>query len=117
VIQEVMFDITDGKQAEDVLRESEAEVRRSFEILKRTDDERRQLLRHVVASETAERGRLAEGIEDPSLQDFAAVGLRLESLRRNLEDPERLGAIDRLGETVQQGLARLRHLLVELRAA
>ncbi|MGZ4152190.1 MAG: PAS domain S-box protein, partial [Actinomycetota bacterium] len=115
VIQGVMFDITDRKQAEDVLRESEAEVRRSFEILKRTDDERRQLLRHLVASETAERGRLAEGIEDRSLQDFAAVGLRLESLRRNLEDPEQQGAIDRLGETVQQALARLRHLLVELR--
>jgi PAS domain S-box-containing protein len=113
--QGVIFDITDRKQAEDVLRESETEVRRSFEILKRTDDERRQLLRHLVASETAERGRLADGIEDRSLQDFAAVGLRLETLRRNLEDPEQQGAVDRLGDTVQQALARLRHLLVELR--
>jgi PAS domain S-box-containing protein len=113
--QGVIFDITDRKQAEDVLRESETEVRRSFEILRRTDDERRQLLRHLVASETAERGRLAEGIEDRSLQDFAAVGLRLETLRRNLEDPEQQGAVDRVGETVQQALARLRHLLVELR--
>jgi PAS domain S-box-containing protein len=115
VIQGVMFDITDRRQAEDVLRESEAEVRRSLEILKQTDEERRQLLRHLVASESAERGRLAEGIEDRSLQDFAAVGLRLETLRRNLENPEQQGAIDRLGETVQQALARLRHLLVELR--
>lgn len=113
--QGVIFDVTDRKQAEDVLRESETEVRRSFEILKRTDEERRQLLRHLVASETAERGRLAEGIEDRSLQDFAAVGLRLETLRRNLEDPEQQGVIDRLGETVQQALERLRHLLVELR--
>jgi PAS domain S-box-containing protein len=115
LIQGVMFDVTDRKQAEDVLRESEAEVRRSFELLKQTDEERRELLRHIVASEAAERGRLAEGIEDRSLQDFAAVGLRLETLRRNLEDPEQQGAIDRLGETVQQALARLRHLLVELR--
>jgi PAS domain S-box-containing protein len=115
MIQGVMFDITDRRQAEDVLRESDAEVRRSLEVLKLIDQERRQLLRHLVASEAAERGRLAEGIEDRSLQDFAAVGLRLETLRRNLEDPEQRGAIDQLGETVQQALARLRHLLVELR--
>ncbi len=115
VVQGVLFDITDRKQAEDVLRESEAEVRRSLEVLQRTDAERRELLRHLVAIETAERGRLAEGIEDRSIQDFAAVGLRLETLRRNLEDPDQRGAIDRLSETVQQALDRLRHLMVELR--
>jgi PAS domain S-box-containing protein len=115
VVQGVLFDVTDRKQAEEVLRESEAEVRRSLEVLRRADEERRELLRHIVASEAAERGRLAAGIEDRSLQDMTALGLRLETLRRGLEDPEQQGALDRLGETVQQALARLRHLLVELR--
>jgi PAS domain S-box-containing protein len=115
VVQGVLFDVTDRKQAEEVVRASEAEVRGSLEVLRRTDAERRELLRHLVAIETAERGRLAEGIEDRSIQDFAAVGLRLEMLRRNLEDPDQRGAIDRLSETVQQALDRLRHLLVELR--
>lgn len=115
LIQGVLFDITDRKAAEEVLRNSEAEVRRSLELLRRTDDERRELLRHLVASEAAERGRMAEGIEDRSLQDMTALGLRLQTLRRGLEDPEQQGTVDRLGETVQQALTRLRHLLVELR--
>jgi signal transduction histidine kinase len=113
--QGVMMDVTDRKEAEEVLRDSETEVRRSLEVLERTDEERRQLLRHLVAMEAADRERLAAGIEDRSLQDFAAVGLRLDVLRRALADPEQRGASDRLGETVQQALARLRHLLVELR--
>jgi signal transduction histidine kinase len=111
----VLFDVTARREAEEVVRAGEAEVRRSLEVLEPTDDERRRVLRHLIAAEAEDRGRLAEGIEDRSLQDFAVLGLRLETLRRGLDDPDQLGAIERLGEAVEQARARLRHLLVELR--
>jgi signal transduction histidine kinase len=58
---------------------------------------------------------MAEGIEDHSLQHVAALGMRLETMRRNVDDPDQLGALDEMGETVMEAVERLRHLLVELR--
>jgi PAS domain S-box-containing protein len=112
--QGLMYDITERKRAEQMLRTSEAELQRGLEVLQRTDAERRQLLAHLLEAENAERERMAEGIEDHSLQHVAALGMRLETLRRNVEDPEQLGALDEMGETVQNAVQRLRHLLVEL---
>ena len=113
--QGVLYDVTTMKQTEHVLRDSEAELRRSLDLLRRTDEERRRLLAHLVTAENAERGRMAEDIEDDSLQHITAVGIRLGTLRQRLTDPEQLGAVDRLAETVQQALGRLRSVLVELR--
>jgi PAS domain S-box-containing protein len=112
--QGLMYDITERKRAEQMLRHSEAELQRGLEVLQRTDAERRQLLAHLLQAENVERERIAEGIEDHSLQHVAALGMRLETLRRNVEDPEQLGALDEMGETVQNAVRRLRHLLVEL---
>jgi PAS domain S-box-containing protein len=113
--QGVLYDITATKETELMLRNSEAELQRSLDVLRRTDEERRELLAHLMTAENLERGRMAEGIEDDSLQHMTAVGLRLESLRRRLTDPEHVGAVDQLGETVEQALSRLRSVLVELR--
>lgn len=113
--QGVMYDITERKRGEQMLRESEAELQRGLEVLQRTDAERRRLLANLLRAEEAERERMAEGIEDHSLQHVAALGMRLETLRRNVDDPEQLGALDKMGETVQEAVGRLRHLLVELR--
>jgi PAS domain S-box-containing protein len=113
--QGVMYDITERKRAEQMLRESEAELQRGLEVLQRTDVERRQLLAHLLRAENLERERMAEGIEDHSLQHVAALGMRLETMRRNVDDPEQLGALDAMGETVEGAMGRLRHLLVELR--
>ena len=112
--QGLMYDITERKRAEQMLRNSEAELQRGLEVLQRTDAERRQLLAHLLQAENVERERMAEGIEDHSLQHVAALGMRLETLRRNVEDPQQLGALDEMGETVQNAVRRLRHLLVEL---
>jgi PAS domain S-box-containing protein len=113
--QGVLFDVTDQKRDEEMLRESETELRRSLEVLQRADDERRQLLGRLLEAEERERRRMAEGIEDASLQHVAALGMRLEGLRRRVDDPDQLGAIDKMGATVAEATQRLRRLLLELR--
>lgn len=112
--QGVLYDVTEMKESEEILRQSETELRRSVEALHRVGDERRKLLARLVEEQERERERLAEGIHDDSIQQMTAVGMRLETLRRGLSDPDQLGAIDRLAGSVEQALGRLRHLMSEL---
>jgi signal transduction histidine kinase len=46
--------------------------------------------RHLRGRRRARAQRLAEGIHDDSIQVIAALGMRLQMLRRTLEDPEQL---------------------------
>lgn len=107
-------DVTERRSAEEILRQSESGLQQALAVLREADRERRKLVAHLLEAEAAERGRMAEGIEDRSLQDMAAVGMRLEALRRSLDDPDQLAAIDKLRGTVEQALARLKRVLVEL---
>jgi len=76
--------------------------------------ERIRLLATFVAAGEQERRRLAEGIHDDSIQVIAALGMRLQMLRRTLEDPEQLAFLTEAESAVQVTIARLRHLVVEL---
>ena len=96
-------------------REAEREVRESLEELRRSDGERRAALVQLVEVQEQELGRMAEGVEDGSLQDMTAVRLRLDMLKRSLSDPGHLEALDRFGRSVEQAVGRLRGLLTELR--
>jgi PAS domain S-box-containing protein len=77
--------------------------------------ERRALLAHLVDAGEEERKRIAMDIHDDSIQAITAAGMRLQILRRRLEDPEQLKLLDELEETIQLAISRLRHLLFELR--
>jgi signal transduction histidine kinase len=83
--------------------------------LERDLAERRSLLAHLVTAEEEERARIAEGIHDDSIQAITAAGMRLQILRRKISDPEQLQLLDEFERTIQQSIARLRHLLFELR--
>jgi PAS domain S-box-containing protein len=96
-------------------REAEREVRESLEDLRRSDAERRASLVQLVEVQEQELGRMAEGVEDGSLQELTAVRLRLDMLKRSLSDPGQLEALDRFGSSVEQAVGRLRGLLTELR--
>jgi signal transduction histidine kinase len=76
--------------------------------------ERRLLLGHLVAVEE-ERARIAANIHDDSIQAITAAGMRLQILRRKLDDPEQLKLVGELQQTIQLSIARLRRLLFELR--
>jgi PAS domain S-box-containing protein len=101
-------DITQRKRAEQELRET-------METLRRTDEQRQQLLSRLVNAQEEERSRIAGDIHDDTIQVMTAVGIRLDLLRRATEDPKQLALLDQLEETVTLTVARLRNLLFELR--
>ncbi len=106
--QGVMFDITELKRVEE-------EVRASMEALSRLTEERRMLLFRLTEVEEEERARLASGIHDDPIQKMTAVGLRLETIRRQLDGMPQQATVKQLEETVRLAIGRLRHLMFELR--
>jgi len=74
----------------------------------------RALLAHLVGAGEEERGRIAGAIHDDSIQAITAAGMRLQILRRSLDDPEQLQLLEELEQTIQLSISRLRHLLFEL---
>ncbi|MEX0754498.1 MAG: PAS domain-containing protein [Actinomycetota bacterium] len=108
-------DISEQKRAEAYLRSSVKDLAGSLDALRNADRERRDLLNHLVQVQEQERAALAEDIIDDPIQKMAAIGMRLETLRTGLSDPQQLGAIDQLGSAVEQATDRLRSVLFELR--
>lgn len=104
----VMRDVTDIKEAERGLRQS-------LEDLRQVDAERRVAIAQIMEVQEQELDRMAEGIEDRSLQQMAAVRMRMETLRRNLSDPAQLGSLEKLESSVDLAVGQLRGLLSELR--
>jgi PAS domain S-box-containing protein len=90
------------------LQKAQAELERDLA-------ERRALLAHLVTAGEEERARIAGDIHDDSIQAIAAAGMRLQILRRKIDDPEQLGLLDKLQDTIGLSIDRLRHLLFELR--
>ena len=85
--------------------------------LRQSEHERRSLVRQLVRASEEERARLAGDVHDDSVQAMTAVGIRLETLKRKLDAPGPRRAEARAGSsmTVSDAVARLRHLLFELR--
>ena len=74
----------------------------------------RALASHIVKASEAERARIAADIHDDSIQAITAAGMRLQLLRRSLDDPEQLALLGEFEETIKLSIARLRSLLFEL---
>ncbi|MDX6539294.1 MAG: hypothetical protein QOI71_904 [Gaiellales bacterium] len=67
-----------------------------------------------VSAGERERRRVAEAIHDDSIQVLAAMGMRLQMLRRSLSDAAQLSMLDEAERTVQLSIRRLRALVFEL---
>ena len=91
-----------------------AELELRLEDLRRTDAERRRLLSQLVEAQEEERRAIAADIHDDTLQKMAAVGLRLDVLRRRLEDPIQSEEARKLAEIVNLTIDRMRHLMFDL---
>jgi signal transduction histidine kinase len=79
------------------------------------DAQRRRLLGSLVTAQEEERRRIASEVHDDSIQVMAAVVMRLGMLRRKVTDSDVDQDLGKLESTVQDGIARLRHLLFQLR--
>ncbi len=106
----VMQDITERKRYEDKLQ-------RSLEILRRTMDQRRELMQRVEEAQEQERRRIAGDIHDDPIQVMSAADMRIQSLLEAEEvDPAEVrSALADVHHAVTQSIERLRHLLFELR--
>lgn len=103
----ILVDITDRRKAEE-------ELRQSLQLLRAADDHRRGLMARLATAQEEERRRIAADIHDDSIQVMTAAGMRLATLRRRA-DEEQANAIATVEETVRHSIARLRHLMFELR--
>jgi DNA-binding NarL/FixJ family response regulator len=99
---------------ESVRRASRGQASLSTELLAGVIDD---LVGDTAARDAGEEepARTAMDIHDDTIQAIAAVGMRLQILRRGLSDPNQLRLVDELAETVQLSISRLRRLLLELR--
>jgi PAS domain S-box-containing protein len=75
----------------------------------------RSLLANLLRGQEEERQRIASGIHDDTLQVVTAVALRVQQMRRRLSNPKDLEVLEKLDETVQLAINRLRHLIFDLR--
>jgi len=97
------------------LRRSQFVLEQSLELLRMTGRDRQYLLKQLVRAQEDERSRIAAGIHDDTIQVVTAASLRLQQLRRRLQDPEQLSILAKLDETLTLSLSRLRQLIFDLR--
>ena len=83
--------------------------------LHQVNEHRRGLLEHFVMAQEEERARIAGDVHDDPVQQIVALNMRLQLLRRALEDPEQLELVDRLLDSAHDCISSMRHLLFELR--
>lgn len=104
-----------GLQARDLnAREAEKALRTTVEALRETDEQRQRLLARLDRAQEEERKRIALDIHDDTLQVIAAVGMRLDALRRSVSDPGQLRMLAKLQKDVALSMVRLRRLVFEL---
>jgi signal transduction histidine kinase len=104
-----------GLQIRDMnAREAETALLSTVEALRKTDEQRRRLLVRLDHAQEEERKRIALDIHDDTLQVIAAVGMRLDALRRNITDAGQQQALDKLHQNVTMSMVRLRRLVFEL---
>ena len=104
----VMTDITRTKRVEDRLR-------RSLDVLRRTMEDRRQLLLRLEDAREEERRRIASDIHDDPIQVMSAADIRAQALAQQIQDPELRQEAEELRDVIRSSVERLRHLLFELR--
>ena len=101
----------------DQRRLNEDNLRLTAELLKQVDQKRRALLEHLVSAQEEERRRIAVDVHDDSIQAMAAIGVRLQIMRRRATSPELAEQLAQIEDAVTDTISRLRGLLFRLEAA
>jgi signal transduction histidine kinase len=95
----------------------EESLRLTAELLQTADETRRALMGDLVEAQEEERRRIAVEIHDDSIQAIAALGLRLQILRRHAPTREFSERVSEIEGTVTEAISRLRSLLFRLESA
>ena len=103
----VLRDVTERKR-------SEEELRRTIDLLRASDQERRQLVSRLVTAREEEAQRIAGEIHDDPIQQLSAAALRLGMLRTGLDETKRSQTLAQVDKAVNDTLSRLRRMLFEL---
>jgi signal transduction histidine kinase len=96
---------------------NEDNLRVAAELLQYADEKRKALVENLVAAQEEERRRIAVDVHDDSIQAMAAIGLRLQVLRRHAPDREFASRVSEIEDTVTESISRLRSLLFRLETA
>jgi signal transduction histidine kinase len=104
------------REVEDRKR-NEDDLRLTAELLKRADEKRRALIEHLVTAQEAERRRIAIDVHDDSIQAMAAIGIRLQILRRRAPSHDLAEEIGDIEHAATESIARLRGLLFRLESS
>lgn len=96
---------------------NEDNLRVAAELLQYADEKRKTLVEHLVEAQEEERRRIAVDVHDDSIQAMAAIGLRLQILRRYAPDREFASRVSEIEDTVTESISRLRSLLFRLETA
>lgn len=107
--------VSDAEFAREQARVANAALVAKVAELEALAAQRQRLVALLLGAQEDERRRIADDIHDDSIQAVVAVGLRLELLTRQLDDPGVRAAVNGLRGDVSEATARLRHLLFELR--
>ncbi len=91
------------------------EAQGTDQLLREKDRERTRLLRHLVIAQEDERKLIAGDIHDDSIQEMAAVAIRLGMLRKHLTNAGALETLTKIEGSVTSSIARLRSLMFSLR--
>ncbi|MBV8528557.1 MAG: GAF domain-containing sensor histidine kinase [Candidatus Dormibacteraeota bacterium] len=98
-------------------RQNEENLRLTAALLEQVDQKRRALLEHLVSAQEEERRRIAVDVHDDSIQAMAAIGVRLQIMRRRVETPQLAEQLATIEDAVTDTISRLRALLFRLEAA
>jgi signal transduction histidine kinase len=94
------------------LAEADARYRR---LMADMLEDRHRLLMRLEHAQEDERRRIAADIHDDPIQVMTAADLQAQELVATLEDPDLRRQAERLSDTLQDAVRRLRHVLFELR--
>ena len=105
----VISDITERAKAEELLRQSEADLRRSSENL-------RALTARLITAQEEESKRISRELHDDFNQNIAALVIGIETIKKQIPEsaktlPEQLTELQRQAETLSDDVRRVAHTL------
>jgi signal transduction histidine kinase len=109
--QELM---TENMSLEVAVDERTTELTDSLRSLRLVEDARQKLVTRLVRAQEDERLRIAGDIHDDPVQKVVAASMRLQLIRKQVEDPEVRASLDKLLESIRSSIFSLRHMIFEL---